>query len=57
MINYIFAGLILVAWVILAIHLSWDEKTSPVLNIIDGILVTVMFGLVYWVPFWLIFLK
>lgn len=57
MTNYIFAGLILLVWTILVIYLGWDEKLSPVLNIIDAILITVMFGVIYWVPFWLIFLK
>ena len=57
MTNYIFAGLILLVWMILVIYLGWDEKLSPVLNIIDAILITVMFGVIYWVPFWLIFLN
>ena len=55
--NNVFAGLILGFWMIFVIFLGWDKKVPAIWNLIDGILITLMFGVVYWVPFWLIFLK
>lgn len=55
--NYIFAGLIIAAWLFLVIILGWDVKLKTWQNIVTGVELFVILGIVYWIPFWLIFLK
>ena len=55
--NYIFAGLIIAAWLFLVITLGWNTNDKPWKNIITGVERFVILGIVYWIPFWLIFLK
>ena len=57
MTNYIFAGLILTVWFLLTTGMSWDKDLNPTHNIFLSLEVFIMVGLVYWVPFWLIFLR
>ena len=52
-----FAGLIAIVWFAIVLALSWDTKMSPVKNVILGIMIVIFLGVVYWVPFWLLFLK
>lgn len=55
--NYIFAGLIVAAWLFLVITLGWNVKLKTWQNILTGIELFVVLGSIYLVPFWLIFLK
>ena len=55
--NYIFAGLIIAAWIYLTMSLSWDPHASKAANLIIGLGCVLLLGLIYWLPFWLIFMK
>lgn len=54
--NYLFAVLILLIWLVMVIELSWSEKSRPVTNIVMGVLVYLIMGMLYLVPFGLIYL-
>lgn len=55
--NYILAGAILLVWLFLITFMIWDPKASTLINIWGGLFVFVITGVVYALPFWLIFLK
>ena len=55
--NYLFAGLILLAWLYVAVSFSWTPKVGPKMNLFAGVATVILLGIVYWIPFWLIFLK
>ena len=55
--NYIFAGLILFVWFILQTGLQWSAEHRRAVNITYGTLTFLILMAVYWVPFWLIFMK
>ena len=55
--NYFFAGLILSVWVSLVIISEWDNKMPAMRNILLGLVLAGILCIVYWIPFWLIFLK
>ena len=55
--NYIIAGTILLIWIYISMSFTWDPNVSLTVNIIMGLVCIILLGLIYWVPFWLIFLK
>lgn len=55
--NYLIAGVILALWLYVAMIFSWSPKASLTVNLFAGFMAVVLLGVVYWVPFWLIFLK
>lgn len=55
--NYIFAGLILLVWFILQMGLQWSAEHKRSVNITYAMLTFLILLAVYWVPFWLIFVK
>lgn len=55
--NYFFAGLILGVWFFLQMGLQWSDKHKTLPNIADAVLSFLLLGIIYWVPFWLIFLR
>lgn len=57
MLNYILAGLIIIAWLVLVVMLGWDSVDPVWKNVLTGIELFVVLGSIYWVPFWLIFFK
>ncbi len=57
MIEIIFAVIILLVWCFIVILMNWNNKIKPVNNLLYSIEVVLVLGLVYWIPFWLIFLK
>ena len=57
MVNYILAIVILTFWFFVFVSFTWNPKVSFITNLIIVVSLTVMLFLVYWIPFWLIFLK
>lgn len=55
--NYIFAGLILGVWFFLQTGLQWSAEHKPKVNLVYSIATFLILGAIYWVPFWLIFLR
>ena len=55
--NYIFAGLILLVWFILQTVLQWNAEYKRSVNITYATLIFLFLLAIYWVPFWLIFVK
>lgn len=55
--NYFFAGLILALWLLLESGLQWSTEYKASVNLVYVIGTFLMLGVIYWVPFWLIFLK
>ena len=55
--NYIFAGLILLVWFVLQMGLQWSMEHKLSVNITYSIMTFVLLMAIYWVPFWLIFMK
>jgi hypothetical protein len=55
--NYIFAGLILFVWFILQTGLQWSMEHKLSVNITYSIMTFTLLLAIYWVPFWLIFMK
>ena len=55
--NYIFAGLILFVWFVLQAGLQWSVDHKPSVNFTYSILTFLLLMGIYWVPFWLIFVK
>ena len=55
--NYIFAGLILGVWFFLQMGLQWSMEHKRSVNVVYSIGTFLILGVIYWVPFWLIFLK
>lgn len=53
--NYFFAILIIAIWTIILIGMAWRTKTRPIVNILAGIEIMLILGIIYWVPYWLIF--
>ena len=57
MIKYMIAAAILLVWGWVALSYAWNPKYSFLMNLFTGLLTILLIGAVYWVPFWLIFLK
>lgn len=55
--NYFFAGLILGVWFFLQMGLQWNMRHKHSVNVVYSIGTFLILGVIYWVPFWLIFLK
>lgn len=55
--NYIFAGLILLVWFILQSGIQWNIEYKPSVNFTYSIMTFLILMTVYWIPFWLIFVK
>lgn len=55
--NYIFAGLILFVWFVLQAGLQWSVDHKPSVNFTYSILTFLLLMGIYWVPFWLMFVK
>lgn len=55
--NYFFAGLILGVWFFLQMGLQWSTAHKTNVNVIYSIGTFLILGVIYWVPFWLIFLR
>lgn len=55
--NYFFAGLILGLWFFLQAGLQWSTEHKRSVNLAFSIGTFLILGVIYWVPFWLIFLK
>jgi hypothetical protein len=55
--NYIFAIAIITFWIMVVVSFSWDPKVRFRTNFIIIMLTVLVLGLIYWVPFWLIFLR
>ena len=55
--NYIFGIAILILWFLVEQGLQWSEKNKPHVNFIYGSMIFTILGIVYWVPFWLIFMR
>lgn len=55
--NYFFAGLILLVWFILQTGLQWTSEHKPSVNFTYSVMTFLILLAVYWVPFWLIFVK
>ena len=55
--NYVFAGLILFVWFILQTGLQWNMEYKPSVNFTYSVMTFLILMTVYWVPFWLIFVK
>ena len=55
--NYFFAGLILALWYTIIVASAWDKKIKTSHNIIISLMELLFLGAIYWVPFWLIFLR
>ena len=53
----IFGILILIMWCAVATLMGWDNKRSRVHNIFIGLVTVLIIGVIYWVPFWLIFMR
>lgn len=56
-VNYLIAGAILLVWIYIALSFSWDPNTRTGINLFLGFSVVILLGLIYWIPFWLIFVK
>ena len=52
----LFAAAILAVWAYVAMNICWSPKLSRTTNVIGGIVTFLLLGLVYWIPFWLIFI-
>ena len=52
----IFGLIILIMWTVLVVMIGWNNKTNPARNIFISIEMVIVLGVIYWVPFWLIFL-
>lgn len=57
MLRYILAGAILILWCGIIISYSWNPKYSYWTNISMGLFAILVLFIVYWVPFYLIFIK
>lgn len=57
MIDIIFAAIILLVWCFVVILMNWNNKITSAKNLLYSIEVVLVLGLIYWIPFWLIFLK
>lgn len=55
--NYFFAGLILGVWFFLQMGLQWSSEHKTNVNVVYSIGTFLILGVIYWVPFWLIFLR
>lgn len=55
--THVLAGLILAVWFIMVLSLEWDKKYSKLTNVVYGILIYLFLGVIYLIPFWLIFLN
>ena len=55
--NEFFAGVILAAWLIFFVMLSWQPKYRIFTNLLLGIVAFVVVGAFYLVPAWLIFMR
>lgn len=55
--NYFFAGLILGVWFFLQMGLQWSSEHKTNVNVVYSIGTFLILGVIYWVPFWLIFFK
>ena len=55
--NYVIAGIILLFWIYISMSFSWDPNSSRTVNLIVGLGCVILLGLIYWVPFWLIFMR
>ena len=57
MIETILGVLIIFIWYFLVVLMGWNNKYPAIKNFLITIEITLILGLVYWIPFWLIFLK
>lgn len=57
MIEIMFAVIILLVWCFIVILINWNNKITSIKNLLYSIEIVLMLGLIYWIPFWLIFLK
>lgn len=55
--KYLLAAMIAVLWIYIALSFSWDPKSSIRTNLVIGFGAIILIGIIYWVPFWLIFVK
>ena len=55
--NYFFAGLILGVWFFLQAGLQWSTEHKSSVNLVYSLATFLLMGVIYWVPFWLIFLR
>lgn len=57
MIETIFGVLIIFIWYFLVVLMGWNNKNPVIKNFLIAMEITLILGIVYWIPFWLIFLK
>ena len=57
MIEIMFAVIILLVWCFIVILINWNNKITSIKNLLYSIEIVLMLGIIYWIPFWLIFLK
>ena len=57
MIETIFGVLIIFIWYFLVVLMGWNNKNPVIKNFLIAMDITLILGLVYWIPFWFIFLK
>lgn len=55
--NYFFAGLILGLWFFLQMGIQWSSEHKVQVNVVYSTFTFLVLGAIYWVPFWLIFLR
>lgn len=56
-ITKILGYLILAVWIFMVSMITWDESQSEFVNIVNAILIILLFGAIHWLPFWLIFVR
>ena len=53
----VFGILILIIWTYLVMAINWDSESSVSVNVIVNLVIIGLLGVIYWLPFWLIFMK
>lgn len=53
----IFGIMILILWYFIEVGFQWNDKYSTAINLLFGFIIFLTLGIIYWVPFWLFFMK